>query len=54
MLPPNSVRVTGGSFRLAPRLFSQIARILEINRPRTITKEAAETARESPVIGSLP
>lgn len=47
-------RITGGNFRLVQRLFSQIARILEINRLRTITKEVVETARESLVLGPLP
>lgn len=47
-------RITGGNFRLVQRLFSQIARVLEINRLRTITKEVVETARESLVIGPLP
>ncbi len=47
-------RITGGNFRLVQRLFSQIARILEINQVRTITKEEVETARESLVIGPLP
>jgi hypothetical protein len=33
------------------RLFSQIERVLEINRLRTITAEVVETARENLVIG---
>ena len=44
-------RITGGNHRLVQRLFSQIARVLAIIRLRTITKEVAETARESLVIG---
>lgn len=47
-------RITGGNFRLVQRLFSQIARVLEINELRLITKEVVETARESLVIGPLP
>jgi hypothetical protein len=43
-------RITCGNYRLAQRLFSQIARVLAIIRLRTITKEVAETARESLVI----
>ena len=46
-------RITGGNFRLVQRLFAQIARVLEINRVRTITKEVVETARENLVIGSV-
>jgi len=46
-------RITGGNFRLVQRLFAQIARVLEINQMRTITKEVVETARESLVIGPL-
>jgi DNA transposition AAA+ family ATPase len=45
------LRITGGTFRLLQRLFSQIDRILEINELRTITKEVVETARESLIIG---
>jgi hypothetical protein len=44
-------RITGGNVRLVQRLFAQIARVLEINRLRTITAEVVETARESLVIG---
>ena len=44
----------GGNFRLVQRLFSQIGRVLEINRLRTITKEVVGTARASLVIGPLP
>jgi DNA transposition AAA+ family ATPase len=47
-------RITGGNFRLVQRLFAQIARTLEINEMRLITKEVVETARESLVIGPLP
>ncbi len=46
-------RITEGNFRLVQRLFAQIARVLEINRLRTITKEVVETAREHLVIGPL-
>jgi DNA transposition AAA+ family ATPase len=47
-------RITGGNFRLLQRLFAQIARVLEINELRLITKEVVEAARESLVIGPLP
>jgi DNA transposition AAA+ family ATPase len=45
-------RITAGNFRLIERLFSQIARVLEINRLHTITKEVVESARENLVIGT--
>jgi DNA transposition AAA+ family ATPase len=44
-------RITGGNFRLIQRLFTQIERLLEINRLRAVTKEVVEAARESLVIG---
>lgn len=46
--------ITGGNFLLMQLLSSQIVRILEINRQRTITKEVVDTAREGLVIGPLP
>ena len=46
-------RITGGNVRLVQRLFALIARILEINALRAITKEVVETAREGLVIGLL-
>jgi DNA transposition AAA+ family ATPase len=47
-------RITGGNFRLVQRLFSQMERILRINRLRTITQEEVEAAREQLVVGALP
>jgi hypothetical protein len=47
-------RITGGNFRLVQRPFSQIERVLEINRLRIITKEVVVTAREHLVIGQYP
>ena len=44
-------RHTGGNFRLVQRLWSQIARIREINGLQTVTKEVVDTAREALVIG---
>ncbi|MGI4830608.1 MAG: hypothetical protein ACRYFU_20790 [Janthinobacterium lividum] len=46
------LRITGGNFRLLSRLLSQTERVLEINGPKHLTKEAVETARESLVIGA--
>lgn len=42
-----------GNFRLVQRLFAQIARVREINRLPTVTKEVVEAARESLVIAPL-
>lgn len=47
------IRITGGNFRLIHRLCSQIARLMEINETKTITKELVEAARESLIIGSV-
>lgn len=47
------IRITGGNFRLIHRLCLQIARLMEINEIKTITKELVEAARESLVIGTV-
>jgi hypothetical protein len=41
-----------GNFRLLHRLLTQIARLVEINAPQTITSEVVEAARESLIIGT--
>ena len=46
-------RITSGNFRLVQRLFTQIARVLEISGLSVISREVVETARESLVIGTL-
>ena len=46
-------RITAGNFRMIQRLFEQIARILQINNLRTVTKEVVEAARETLVVGPL-
>jgi hypothetical protein len=45
------IRITGGNLRLVQRLFSQIERILAINRLQAVTPEVVEAARQTLVIG---
>lgn len=49
----NIMKVTNGNFRLIHRLFTQIERILEINRLTSITSEVVEAARNSLVVGRI-
>jgi hypothetical protein len=47
------IRITGGNLRLVQRLFSQIERILPINRLQAVTPEVVEAARQNLVIGPV-
>lgn len=47
------VRITRGNFRLLNRLFTQVQRVMEINKLNLITKEVIEVARENLIIGSI-
>ena len=44
-------RITKGNFRLIQKLFSQIKRIVTINKLSTVNKEVIEAARKCIVIG---
>lgn len=46
------IRISGGNFRLLHRLLTQVARLMEINALKSVTREAVEAARESLVIGT--
>ncbi len=46
------IRITGGNFRLIDRLFSQIIRIIKINKLKSITKEVVEAATKCLIISS--
>lgn len=45
------VRITAGNFRLIDRLFSQITRIIKINKLQVINKEVVEAAKKCLIIG---
>ena len=47
------IRITVGNLRLVHRLFTQIERILQINKLRTVSCEVVEAARECLVIGTM-
>ena len=47
------IRITNGNFRLIHRLFSQIKRIMNVNKLSSITKEVIEAAKDCLVIGNV-
>ncbi len=47
------IRITNGNFRLVHRLFSQIKRIMNVNKLSSITKEVVEAAKDCLVIGNV-
>jgi len=47
------IRITNGNFRLIYRLFSQIKRIMGVNKLSSITKEVVESAKNCLVIGNI-
>ena len=47
------IRITTGNFRLVHRLFSQIKRIMNVNKLSSITKEVVEAAKDCLVISNV-
>jgi hypothetical protein len=45
------ILITEGNFRLIDRIFSQICRIMKINKLQTVSKEVVEAARKCLLLG---